>query len=90
MVYKSEVIRSHTLRVVFLLFVFAFGINVMTYFVTPWLDRGITVLRKRVRSQEGLVGEIFLFLFVMVLLYFLYFTIYIDGVETMLPGKWKN
>jgi cytochrome c biogenesis protein CcdA len=88
-VYKSDLITNDYLRVAALMVFYAFGISLLAFSVTPFVEKLILQLHAVTKVSSGRFGE---YLFVLLLLagvYFLWYQILVHGPESLLPEQWR-
>ena len=87
--YKSALIANPWLRVGAMMFFYAFGIALIAFLLTPWLEKVVLRFHKASKYGAGRLGE---YAFVALLLagvYYLWYRIIILGPESLLPPSWR-
>lgn len=88
-IYKSYLITNDYIRVGAMMAFFAFGISILAFSVTPFVERFILQMHTIWKTGGGRIGE---YLFVIVLLagvYYLWYQIIIHGPGSLLPPDWR-
>ena len=88
-IYKSDLIANEYLRVAAMMFFYAFGITLLAFSVTPFVERFILKIHSVSKTGGGRPGE---YLFVIVLLaavYYIWYRLILLGPESLLPPQWR-
>jgi hypothetical protein len=88
--YKAEVIHDPFLRVVIIILIVLFGGSLVAFAVAPGLEAIVRNIHRGSRNEAGRVGEIFFLLALGATVFWLYYRMYIDGPEALLPRSWWN
>ena len=89
-VYKFQgSIRDPYLRTAMLLLMFTAGFTLVAAIVVPWTKALLKDLHKGSERHAGSLGSILLYALILALFYWLYFVIYVDGAEHLLPPAWR-
>ena len=88
-VYKSDLITNDYIRVASLMAFYAFGISLLAFSVTPFVEKLILQLHAVSRFSYGRFGEYLFVLLLLIGVYFLWYQILVQGPESLLPAKWR-
>lgn len=89
-VYKSRLIGDNLLRTFFIMGLVLFGASVMAYAVAPGIIWGVQSMRRTSRTHGGGLGEALALLLLGTLIFWLYYRVYVLGVEFVLLAEWRN
>jgi len=88
-VYKSDAMTNDYLRVALIMVLFAFGISLLAFVVTPVVERLVLKMHAASKWGAGKAGE-FLFVFTLLgIVYWLWFQIVVHGPQSLLPPAWR-
>ncbi|ATC62868.1 hypothetical protein CMV30_02205 [Nibricoccus aquaticus] len=88
--YKAEVIHDPFLRVVIIILLVLFGGSLVAFAVAPGLEAIVRNLHRGSRHEAGRVGEAVFLLALGAVVFWLYYQMYINGPESLLPRVWRN
>ena len=88
--YKAEVIHDPFLRIVVIILLVLFGGSVVAFAMAPGLEALVRSLHRGSRHEAGQVGEVLFLLALGAAVFWLYYRMYIDGPESLLPRAWWN
>jgi len=88
-VYKSEVIDNDYLRTGVVLLLFIIGTAAVSFLLAPVIERLLSKAYFSGRKHAGYVGEFLILSGVVLALYTLYFVLYVQGPEYLLPPAWR-
>jgi hypothetical protein len=88
--YKAEMIHDAFLRVLVIILLVLFGGSVVAFAVAPALETVVRNLHRGSRNEAGRVGEVVFLLALGAVVFWLYYQMYINGPESVLPRTWWN
>ena len=89
-IYKLELISQPHLRTLVILLLFMFGFGLVGFTVSPLLEKWIETLYMTGRKKGGHLAEVMLLFSLFIALFFLYHSIYVGGVESVIPNRFHN
>ena len=89
-IYKLSEIGDHFVRVCAIMAMIGFGFGLVSFVLTPWLDKQLRTLHRGTRRGWGILGEVVLFGTIAVGLFALHYQLYVHGPQTLLPPAWRN
>lgn len=90
LVYKTGVIGNDYLRTAVILALYLGGFGLVGLVLAPLIERWLALTFDAGRRKGGSPGVMVLLCLLGIGLFFLYFRIYVDGPETLLPRRWRN
>jgi hypothetical protein len=88
--YKAGVIANPFLRTFVVILFVLFGSSVMAFVAAPALAAAVRWLHHSSRRQAGELGEIFFFLALGVVVFWLYYRLSMHGAAAIVPPRWRN
>jgi hypothetical protein len=88
--YKAEMIHDPFLRIVIIILLVLFGGSLVAFAVAPGLEAIVRNLHRGSRHEAGRVGEVVFLLALGAVVFWLYYQMYINGPESLLPKVWWN
>lgn len=88
--YKAKLIYDPFLRTAFIMAVGLFGGSLVAFAIAPGLTWIVQRLHQGSRENAGRLGELFFLLGLGALVFWLYYRVYILGVDSVLPAAWHN
>jgi hypothetical protein len=88
--YKAEVIRDPLIRVATIILLVLFGGSVVAFAIAPGLEAIVRGLHRGSRHEAGRVGEAVFLVVLGAAVFWLYYEMYINGPQSLLPRAWEN
>ena len=90
LVYKFRgLIKNNLVYVGVLVLMFAIGFTVIGNLVAPWIEGAMEKLYKNTKKKSGSIGMAIFYWVVIGVVYALYYVIYVNGPQYLLPKVWR-
>ena len=88
--YKAGVIADPWLRTSVVMLLVLFGSTLTAFVVTPALASAVRWLHQSSRRNAGQLGEVFFFLALGAMVFWLYYRLSLHGTVAIVPPLWRN
>ncbi len=88
--YKARGFGDPLLRTAAIMGMVLFGGSFVAFIVAPAITALVAVMHRGSRQQAGEVGGLLFLLVLGILVFWLYYRVYILGIESVLPRSWWN
>ena len=88
--YKAKMLGYPLLRTAAIMGMVLFGGSLVGFVVAPAIGKLVGVLQRSSRHGAGELGEIFFLLALGAAVFWLYYQVYILGLDSVLPAAWRN
>jgi hypothetical protein len=88
--YKAQVIENNYLRTAVVMGLFLVGFGLVALLLSPLISRWLQAAYFSGRKRAGYLGEFVVLGIVYAGLFFVYYRIYVHGVESILPDALQN
>jgi hypothetical protein len=88
--YKARLFGDSILRTLAIMAMVLFGGSLVAYLFSPAIEALVGSMHQGSRRSGGLLGEMFFLLLLGLGIFWLYYQVYIHGIENVLPSEWKN
>ena len=77
------------IKTIIMIFLYSIGFLIAANIITPWLKNFFISAQKSSKKEGGYVGIIIFYLIAFALIYWVYFIIYTEGAQYLLPKGWR-
>jgi cytochrome c oxidase subunit IV len=88
--YKAGMIDDVFLRTAVVILLVLFGGTVVAFLLSPALEKLVQALHRATKSGAGGLGEVLFLIALGALVFWLYYQMTANGIESLLPAEWRN
>lgn len=88
--YKAGTIDDLFLRTAVVIVLVLFGGTVVAFLLSPALEKLVQALHRATKSGAGGLGEALFLIALGALVFWLYYQMTANGIDSLLPAEWRN
>lgn len=88
--YKAGTIDDVFLRTAVVIVLVLFGGTVVAFLLSPALEKLVQALHRATKSGAGGLGEMLFLISLGALVFWLYYQMTANGIDSLLPAEWRN
>ena len=88
--YKAGTIDDMFLRTAVVILLVLFGGTVVAFMLSPALEKLVQALHRATKSGAGGLGEVLFLIALGALVFWLYYQMTANGIDSLLPAEWRN
>lgn len=88
--YKAGTIDDVFLRTAVVIVLVLFGGTVVAFLLSPALEKLVQALHRATKSGAGGLGEVLFLIALGALVFWLYYQMTANGIDSLLPAEWRN